>query len=201
MAEHLLHGTFCFSLSFLQSLNMVTSAAAALRLRAGPRATAAAALAAGSCLAAGTAVATALAASASTSSSAGRSSSGEEPRDAAGSLARGPRSVVQAPQPHQSLADPAEQPSGVLQRITEMEQVWSKCSEGDALSQSGWSCLLLELQPLARPPSLFLPLCRQNVFRPHEARPHAYHYAEDSAWAVVAEQLESGKGQPTLEAM
>lgn len=53
------------------------------------------------------------------------------------------------------------------------------------------------------PPTFFPspPLCRQNVFRPREARPHAYHYAEDSARAVVAEQLESGRGQPTVEAM
>ena len=72
-------------------------------------------------MAAGTALATALAAGASTSSSAG--SSGEEPRDQAGSMARGPRVVVQPPLPHQSLPDPAEAPSGVMERVTEMAQV------------------------------------------------------------------------------
>lgn len=106
----------------LHSRSMLTSAAAALRLRAGPRATAAAALAAGSWVAAGTALATALAAGASISSSAG-AGSGEEPRDQAGSLARGPRAVVQPPLPHQSLPDPAEAPSGVLERVGEMVQV------------------------------------------------------------------------------
>lgn len=175
---------------------MLTSAAAALRLRASPRANAR--------LAAGTAL---LVSGAAASSRAGTASSGEEPRDDTGSLARGPRVVVSPPQPRQSLADPAEAPSGMLERITELAQVgtvrmiiWGSVSVCSCAGPRGWHWVAPSARPPSPPPPLpSAPL--QNVLRPREARPHAYHYAEDSARAVMAEQLESGRGKPTVEEM
>lgn len=87
--------------------------------------------------------------------------SGKEPRDAAGSLAKGPRSVVQGPLGAAS-ALPDDAPMGLLQRVRERAQ---------------------------------------DLMRPAYARGHAYHYAEDSARAVLKEQLASCQGQPALGEM
>lgn len=91
-------------------------------------------------------------------------SGGKKPRDQAGSLAAGPRSVVQAPGAASALADPAaaDAPVRPFQRLKERAQ---------------------------------------DLLRPAYARGHAYHYAEDSARAVLREQLESCKGKPALEEM
>ena len=118
-------------------------------------------------------------------------------------MARGPRVVVSPPQPRQSLADPAEAPSGMLERITELAQVgtvrmiiWGSVSVCSCAGPRGWHWVAPSARPPSPPPPLpSAPL--QNVLRPREARPHAYHYAEDSARAVMAEQLESGRGKPT----
>lgn len=41
----------------------------------------------------------------------------------------------------------------------------------------------------------------QDLFRPAFTSGHAYHVAEDSARAQLAEQLASGRGKPTVEEM
>ena len=48
-----------------------------------------------------------------------------------------------------------------------------------------------------------MPLCVQDaLLRPlAETRGRAYHYAEDSARAVVAEQQAQGRGLPGMESM
>lgn len=53
--------------------------------------------------------------------------------------------------------------------------------------------------PAAEPPTLLERL--QDMCRPAFAAGHAYRYAETSARAQLAEQLESGRGKPTVEAM
>lgn len=123
----------------------------------------------------------------------------EQPADAEGPLAQGRRMVVKAPAPGGALDNPAapDAPLPLLQRASQAAQVGTALPAVDLRHPAG----ARQKAPACRPTGGRAHL-QDLLLRPlPETRGRAYHYAEDSARAALAEQQAQGQGLPGDESM